>query len=735
MGPTGLTLARSLARRGVRVIGVHPNPNEPCLSTRAATIHVLPSIDDESAWLEYLLEQGRAAAPERPVILPAGDAYWMLLARHREELAPYFRFAMPDGSPEELAQWPSKPFQYALAARAGVMTPTTLHPRTMAQVREWAGRVDYPCLVKPAYTPRWCRSFKGQGKLACVESPEALIAQADAAFAEDVPIMLQACIPGGDEQIYALYAYAGGGGRVLAGSVSRKLRQSPPMFGSGSLSRSVAHPKVARLGAQMLLAMRHHGLASVEFKRDARDDEYKLMEVTLRAPLMLATAVEGGVDLPYVAYQDLIGEPMPEIRPRLGRKVVLLEEDWRAARAYHAAGCLGWCRWALSLLGARELTFAWRDPMPAWRTLGRAVWRARRGTYRRPEPHADALAALQARGWLRPPRGARHLRQTAKAAAEGLLPYALWVKLQAYKRRFHADPPIGYVRLGHLRRTEPVSRDFGFDRGRPIDRWYIERFLAEHSADVRGHVLEIADSAYTWRFGQDRVTRSDILHATAENPRATIVADLTHADHLADNQFDCIIFTQTLQVIYDARAALSTLVRILKPGGVLLLTTSGLGMLSRFDMERWGEYWRFSSMSVQRLLEELVPAEAIQLRTYGNVLAATAFLQGLAAEELTRKELAVPDPQYQLIIAARLVKPIRHPAAGARRLARGSWASPLGPPQRGGHTMPGRIARRDPALPRPCGLGRSPSDVPPTTPGHPPRVRRRSGGSVPGGRG
>jgi SAM-dependent methyltransferase len=217
-------------------------------------------------------------------------------------------------------------------------------------------------------------------------------------------------------------------------------------------------------------------------------------------------------------------------------------------------------------------------------------------------------------------------------------------------------PPVGWVRFGSLRRLKPISTDYGNSRGLEIDRYYIEKFLAEFSSDVRGHVLEIKHNAYTVRYGGDRVTKSDVLHPVEGNPDATIVADLTKADHMPSNTFDAIIFTQTLQVIYDIRTVISTLHRILKPGGVLLATASGMAQLSLEDFDQWGEYWRFTSLSARLLFEEAFGARNVTVRSYGNVLAAISFLEGLAVEDLKKKELDAADRAYEILIAVRAVK-------------------------------------------------------------------------------
>jgi SAM-dependent methyltransferase len=220
---------------------------------------------------------------------------------------------------------------------------------------------------------------------------------------------------------------------------------------------------------------------------------------------------------------------------------------------------------------------------------------------------------------------------------------------------------VGWVRFGSLRRLQPLGPMFGVWRGDNldlcIDRYYITHFLACHAADIRGHVLEIGDNTYTQRFGGTRVTQSDVLHASPGHPAATIVADLTQADHIPSETFDCVILTQTLQYIYDVRAALHTVYRILKPAGVLLATCPGITQMSRHDCAQWGEYWRFTTMSARQLWAEAFPTHSVTVQGYGNVLTAIAFLHGLLSTELRQKELEYHDPDYEMLITVRAVKP------------------------------------------------------------------------------
>ncbi|MCH9728295.1 MAG: class I SAM-dependent methyltransferase, partial [Actinomycetia bacterium] len=119
---------------------------------------------------------------------------------------------------------------------------------------------------------------------------------------------------------------------------------------------------------------------------------------------------------------------------------------------------------------------------------------------------------------------------------------------------------------------------------------------------------------------------------------------------------DCVICIQTLLVIYDVKAAIKTIHRILKPGGTALLTVPGISQICRPDIDSWGDYWRFTTLSARRLFEEVFDPAKVTVESFGNVLSASAFLYGLAQEDLSRRELDLQDPDFQLTIGIKAVK-------------------------------------------------------------------------------
>jgi len=224
-------------------------------------------------------------------------------------------------------------------------------------------------------------------------------------------------------------------------------------------------------------------------------------------------------------------------------------------------------------------------------------------------------------------------------------------------RKARQRPRVGSIDWGDFDTTRPINSNWGYERGTPIDRYYINGFLQKNTGDIRGRVLEVADNEYTRTFGGARVEKSDILYPTTENSGATIIADLTIPGQVTDELFDCIICTQTLQFVFDVRVAIASLFRFLKPGGVLLLTVPGITKISPEDRDRSGDYWRFTAESLHRLLAAEFPEETVTVETHGNIKSSLGLLHGISADEIPEIELDQSDDHYQLLVSARAVRP------------------------------------------------------------------------------
>jgi SAM-dependent methyltransferase len=205
-------------------------------------------------------------------------------------------------------------------------------------------------------------------------------------------------------------------------------------------------------------------------------------------------------------------------------------------------------------------------------------------------------------------------------------------------------------------RAVPVSTTWGFERGTPVDRYYIEGFLRTNASDIRGHVLEVQDDTYVRRFGSG-LEQVDVLDVDPSNTAATIHTDLSDASDIPDATFDCFVLTQTLHVIYGIAEAVRHAHRVLKPGGVLLATVPVVSPL-RGNPDDPIDFWRLTPGACRRLFGEVFGCEHVEVEAHGNLAVAFAFLSGAAFEELTRDALDRRDARHPVLCTIRAVRAV-----------------------------------------------------------------------------
>ena len=222
-------------------------------------------------------------------------------------------------------------------------------------------------------------------------------------------------------------------------------------------------------------------------------------------------------------------------------------------------------------------------------------------------------------------------------------------------------PLVRQLRTSRLRRLTPVGK--GHQRGTPIVRYYWGRFLEQHRADIRGTVLEIGTTVTVRHYGGEAVTRADALDLAPHSPEVVVVADLTRADHAPADQYDCFVNQFTMHLLYDVDAALHHSIRMLKPGGVLLVNfpcvdyyfPRGLDMGTGAPVFL---HWWFTPIQVENLLRRAGLTSAdYTMEIFGNLFSRVAYQMNLPAEELACHELQHVDPGHPLLICVRVVKP------------------------------------------------------------------------------
>lgn len=248
------------------------------------------------------------------------------------------------------------------------------------------------------------------------------------------------------------------------------------------------------------------------------------------------------------------------------------------------------------------------------------------------------------------------------------------------RRNWRSWPLIRHLRTLRFRRLRPI--DGGKSNGLSVIRYYWADFLEKQRGDIRGRALEIGETTTIRHYGGDAVQQADAMDLAAHSPEVRVVADLGRADHVPGDAYDCFVNQFTTAVIYDIDAALYHAVRLLKPGGVLLINFwcvdfylhRGLDMGTGAPL--YMHHW-FTPIQVEDMLRRLgLGADDYAVTVYGNLLTRMAFLLNLPANELTPHELDHADPGQPLLICVRVVKP------AGWQTAKPTYRQPLVQPQR-----------------------------------------------------
>lgn len=381
MSQSGLAIVRSLGRRGIPVYAVDPDPGQPELRSRYAIPRICPRLaTDEPAFIEYLVQLGKQIGT-RAVLYPTGDRTVLAFSRHRAVLRPYYRFIMPEH--EVISELVTKDGLDRIARRHGIPAPRTLLPASLDELGAAAGELAYPVLIKPVVSPSWCNPrvyeiIGDNAKVAVAEDRAQLLHLYERLAAIDPELVIQELIPGNDDQLFYVCIYCDASSQPVGMFAGQKLRLFPAHFGSASYVRSFHDPELLSLAVRMVRKVGYRGLCGIEFKRDARDGRYKLIEFNARFGLWDMLGEKVGVDLVELSYRDALGLPVePRHEYRTGVAWVGLERDYGAFRTYHREGKLSLMEWLGSLLLARSYPFfSTDDPKPFFKT-SLDFWRAR----------------------------------------------------------------------------------------------------------------------------------------------------------------------------------------------------------------------------------------------------------------------------------------------------------------------------------------------------------------------
>jgi D-aspartate ligase len=370
----GLRVQRSLARAGVSVYGVGSPHSLLRYSRHRAGYASLGSKFHEDNVFERWFEWLEDGAPRGAVLLPCTDEGLQLVLRHRARLEE-LGYLPIEANDDVLAAMLDKERTYELARSIGIQAPATVTLRTVDDLAAVADQLEYPCAIKPLHSNLFARHFGDRNKLLVARDPGEL-KQGWARMNElGLEVMVTEIVPGGDDRLLSYCGYLDERGEPLTEFTFRKMRQCPPHFGLGCYVVSDWNPEVADAGLRFLRGIGLRGLFHVEFKRDSRDDQLKLIECNHRFTIEL---VFSPTNLPLLTYNRLLGRPLPSPGPyRAGKRLWNPVEDTKAARSYRRHGELSWAQWLRSLLHLQQFhAFRWDDPVPTMAFHRRKLTRA-----------------------------------------------------------------------------------------------------------------------------------------------------------------------------------------------------------------------------------------------------------------------------------------------------------------------------------------------------------------------
>ncbi|HWV92534.1 MAG TPA: ATP-grasp domain-containing protein, partial [Burkholderiales bacterium] len=332
--------------------------------SRYCTAEVCPDpLEQPDDLVRFLKHQVRDRS-EKVVLLPTSDLFFLFLSRHRAQLADKFMMSLPAEDVAESVV--NKRALYELSAAHDTPFPNSYFPGSYEEALAVKDALRYPAFIKPYWGYQWRRHFGGQHKGFKVQSPDEFLSRFQEVLASGHSALVQSYITSPDDNLFSLSLYVSETGEVLAAFPRRQVRQYPPNSGTVTLAISEHNAGLVANGAHFCQAIGYRGIAGLEYKRDAEDNQYKLLDFNPRLMLSDGLTAFCGINLPLIQYLDLTGQaPAPRRETTQGVKWLESIADFQAFKQYHERGELTFKDWLKSLWGARVFAlFAWDDPLP-----------------------------------------------------------------------------------------------------------------------------------------------------------------------------------------------------------------------------------------------------------------------------------------------------------------------------------------------------------------------------------
>jgi len=358
----GLGIARSLGRRGIPVFVIDDQLSVSKFSRYVTRVIRVRDLRGERSTIDALLEAGQRFNLKNWVLFPTRDETVAAISRHREELAKFFKVTTPEWGSVKWA-WDKKN-TYALAEKLEIPCPKTFNPRSLEELEPLYSKL--PLAIKPAVKENFF--YATQAKAWRAETPAQLrdlFAKANQKIKQE-EILLQEIIPG-DGSCQVSFCAFFRDGRAHSTLTAVRSRQHPREFGrAATYVESIDLPEIVEPSERFLKAIDYYGVVEVEYKRDPRDGQYKLLDVNARTWGFHILGAPAGVDFPYILFADQTGGPVNSFRGRAGVGWLRLITDVPVAVSDILHGHMGLRTYLGSLARTRiESVFCAQDPLPS----------------------------------------------------------------------------------------------------------------------------------------------------------------------------------------------------------------------------------------------------------------------------------------------------------------------------------------------------------------------------------
>lgn len=359
----GLDIARALTPAGIPVYGIDAYKYAPGRFSKACHFIHCPYSEetDEKNFISFLLDFGKTLKT-KAVLYPLSDRHVLLFSQYRNDLQHYYKFVMPDQ--EILIKLTTKDGLDSIARKYSIPAPQTYIISLDTNISDIIHRLNFPVIIKPIESSYWnSREMRrllrkgliaGQAKVVLCQNTGELFKAYQQTSAIDHRLVIQEVIPGDDSNLIYAAFYCNRQSELLGYFSGRKCRVFPIGFGSASYVRSFEDPRLREIIFRFLSFIRYQGLGGVEFKKDARDGSYKLIEFNARFGMWDSLGIRCGVNLPYISYRDALGLP---VEKQLIFQNEMIWIDWqrdiRAFIDYKRSNKITLSHWLKSLQGKK----------------------------------------------------------------------------------------------------------------------------------------------------------------------------------------------------------------------------------------------------------------------------------------------------------------------------------------------------------------------------------------------